>query len=294
MDSVTADPKKLSPENRGGFFDTAPAIVWRGRWIVLWATILLTSVAAISSWLVKPQYRATVVMAAVSENSSGGSLDGAGGALMSQFGGLASMMNLSFSGTDRKAESLAVLESELLTEKFIKEKNLLPVLYAERWDANNSKWLSSNEEVPTLWKANSKFKKKVRKLVTDSKSGLSTLSVTWSDPIVAATWANDLVAMANVYMRDRTIQESERNISYLQEQLTKTTVVAVQNSIAALLENEIKRAMLANGNNEYAFKIIDPAVPPEIPFTPGKLVWVLLGVFLGLGGSIGFLLARNL
>jgi len=51
--------------------------------------------------------------------------------------------------------------------------------------------------------------------VTDPKTGLVTLSITWNDPNIAAKWANGLVRMANDYLRDQAIEESERNIAYL-------------------------------------------------------------------------------
>ena len=69
--------------------------------------------------------------------------------------------------------------------------------------------------------------------------------------------------MANDNLRDRAIAESERNISYLNEQAAKTDVVGIRQTIYNIMETEINKAMLAKGSEEYAFKLIDPAVVPQ-------------------------------
>jgi uncharacterized protein involved in exopolysaccharide biosynthesis len=55
-----------------------------------------------------------------------------------------------------------------------------------------------------------------------------------------------------------------------------------------LIEAETKELMLANGKAEYAFTIVDPAVPPEIRISPKRTLMVLVGTSIGLllGGII--------
>ncbi len=52
--------------------------------------------------------------------------------LATQFGGLASLAGVSVSGDSRRSESVAVLQSEALTEQYIQANNLLPVLFREK------------------------------------------------------------------------------------------------------------------------------------------------------------------
>jgi len=115
--------------------------------------------------------------------------------------------------------------------------------------------------------------------VTDTKTGLVTLGISWKDPKLAAKWANDLVRMTNDYERDRALAESERNIRYLTEQAAKTDQVGIRETIYSLLESEFSKAMLAKGNEEFSFKIIDPATVPEKPTFPNRTVWMLGALF---------------
>jgi uncharacterized protein involved in exopolysaccharide biosynthesis len=267
------------------------AALWERRWLIASVTLALTVAAGVGAFVVQKRYDASVVIAPISEEAGAGRLGGGLGALVSQFGGFASAAGLSVSGNDRKNESLAILRSESLTTQFIEQNNLLPVLYADKWDAGHQRWSIDNAgKVPTLWKASEYFRKSLRNLTTDTKTGLSTLTVSWTDPVIAADWANRLVAMANDAIRNRTIKEAERNVAYLNEQVEKTNVVPVQNAISALLEDEIKKIMIARGNNEYAFKVIDPAVAPERPSFPSKMTWVVGGAVLGLVLSCGLVL----
>ena len=252
-------------------------VLWSGKWIVLSAAVIFAVAANVTSRFLDKQYESSVVVSAVSEDTNGSSF-GALGALASQFTGLAS---LAASGNNHKAESIAILQSETLTTAFIEKNNLLPVLYARKWDSVAGRW-KVPKDAPTPWMANRLFKTEVRRTSIDAKNGLLTLTITWKDPSLSAQWANGIVAMANEYIRAKAISDGERNVSYLNEQLAQSNVVAVQNSISSLLENEIKKIMLARGSDEYAFKIIDTATVPERPSSPNPIVWSIVGSTAGI------------
>jgi uncharacterized protein involved in exopolysaccharide biosynthesis len=255
--------------------------LWQTKWLVLVLSVAFAVVTTVAALAMPQTYESTITVSPVSEAPGSGQLSALGG-LATQFGGLASLAGLSVGGDSKKAESLAVLQSRALTNEYIRQNNLLPVLYADQWDAKNNRWdVSDQSSVPTLWEANEKFKK-IRTVSTDNKTGLVTLTIAWTDPKAAADWANDLVKMTNDYLRTAAIEESERNIAYLREQATKTDIVGVKQAIYSILQTEINKAMLARGSDQYALKIIDPAVPPESPSSPNVRVWALAGLFGGL------------
>ena len=115
------------------------------------------------------------------------------------------------------------------------------------------------------------------------------MEVEWKNPILAAMWANDLVKMANARLRNEAIEESEKNIGYLEKQLASTSAVEIQQAIYRLIEGQTKTKMLASTREEYAFTVIDPAVPPEERAGPKRLLIVLLGLIVGL--AAGFTVA---
>lgn len=239
-------------------------------------------IAVAVAFLLPPIYRAEVLLAPVSDDQSG-----AAAGLTSQLGGIASLAGISLGGSGGgKDEFIAILQSRVLSDFFVRENNLLPILFEDDWDAAAGKWKSSDPaDVPTLWDAFKLMEKKVRQIAVDKKTGLVTLSIEWKDPELAAHWTEGLVKRTNAYLRQQAVQHAERNLAYLQDQARKTTSVELQQAIYRLMETEVKKAMLANVNEEYAFKVLDPAVVPEEKVRPKRLI------IIGVGGVLGFLAA---
>ena len=260
-------------------------IVSDAKVLIFCVTLATTIAATLAAFFVPKVYQATVVVSPVADNGS--SQLGALSSLATQFSGLASISGLSLTeGSAKRNESVAVLQSESLTERYIEKNNLLPILFREKWDAAKGGWrTTAADEVPTLWKGNVYFKKKVRSLTSDSRTGLVTLKITWTDPQLAAQWANDLVKETNSHLQGVAISEAERNIAYLREQMAKSDLVAVREAISSILQSEINNEILARGKDQYALKIIDPAVPPEQPEWPLKVPWIAAGFFVGLLAS---------
>jgi uncharacterized protein involved in exopolysaccharide biosynthesis len=268
------------------------SIFWRGKWLIVTVSLGLAVAGGFASLIVPKSYVASAIVVPVSTSSSGGSLGGLG-ALASQFGGLASLAGVAVPGDSKKFEAIAVLQSELITEQYIRDNNLLPIIFYKRWNSNLGKWKDANKKVPTLWEANDYFKRQVRAVSTDTKTGLSTMSITWSDPKVAAAWVNDLIRLTNEYLRAKAIRESEANMAYLNEQILKTDVVAMKQGIYSMLQGELNKAMVAKGTEEFALKTIDPAVAPDRPASPKPAVWTLFGLFVGLLISSIFVYYRS-
>lgn len=270
--------------------------LWRFKWVVLILTMVIGVGAGFVARALPKQYLASVVVSPVTEDPSA-KLGGLS-SMLSEVGGLASTLGgLSMGGGSQKGEYVAVLQSEALTEDYIRSKGLLQVLYAKLWDPVAGKWkVKEARKQPTVWKANQLFKKSIRTVVTDNRTGLVTMTLKWTDPVAAATWANDLVRLTNDYLRQKAIAESDRNIAYLGEQASKTEVIGVKQAVYSILESEINKEMIARGRDEYALRVVDPAVPPEVATSPVPILWAVAGsviTFMLCTATLYFHLARK-
>jgi uncharacterized protein involved in exopolysaccharide biosynthesis len=270
-------------------FDIWERLLKRWRLIAL-VTAAITIVAIVVALIATPIYDAKVVML-ISSDENSKNLQGLSG-IASQLG--LGALGLGMAESNHKAESLATIQSRILTEGYIRDKNLLPILFDKDWDAGRKQWKNPNKP-RTLWDGNKIFDKKIRAVVEDRKTGLVTLTITWKDREMAAQWANDLVARTNAHVRQRALDLSTGNLAYLNEELKSTNVVETQQAIYKLIEGEIKTTMLARGNEQYAFTVIDPAVVPQDKSNIRRLFVVLIGFFAGLVlGALWALLGHRL
>jgi uncharacterized protein involved in exopolysaccharide biosynthesis len=267
-------------------------LLWRAKWSIFAIVLVFAAAAGAVAFMSPKQYEATITLAAANNSPGGGQMGNLGG-MASQFGGLAALAGISVGGDSSKSESIAVLQSERLTETYIRQNQLLPVLFHKNWDAGRKAWnIQDPLKIPTLWKANREFDKSIRKVTVNAKTGIVTLTMTWEDPVLAANWANGMVQLTNEFLLEKAIREAEHNIDYLNTSAGKSNVVEERQAIYSILKTEINRAMLARGSNEYAFKILDPAVTPEMASSPRKMLWTLAGAAFGLLAALLWVFAR--
>lgn len=263
-----------------------------GKWLIIGLMALCTLAATGLAFLMTPKYEAKVIASFTEESKSGGGLS----ALAGQFGGLADMAGISLGGGGNKEATLAYLKSRAFIDGFIVENALMPVLYSSIWDAEKKTWkVDDPVKAPTPWKAYQLFSGRILALNFDKKTNLVTLTITWKDRNQAVTWANELIKRANENLRQRTIEETRQSLTYLEKELQKTSVVEVQNTIYRVMESQIKTMMMANTQEQYALKIIDPAqaVDEDAFVSPKRPMMIALGAAGGLFLGIVLVFLRN-
>ena len=268
------------------------ALLVRRKWSIIATTIALMLSAMVAALILPKQYVATTTIAVSSESMDQGGVGG-GQAMLSSFGGLASMIGLSRQTASPEAVDVATLKSLILTEKFAEVHQLAPILFGKYWNATTRRWTGKyRHHAPTVWDTAEFFRKKVISLVVHPKTGLIEVSASWTDPKLAAQWSNDIVAMTNSYLREKSIREIQREIAYLEGQATQTSDISVREGIYSLIRREVGRMTIVQGNRQFAFSVIDPAFVPERPYSPRPVLWSLAGMLAGLILSSGMIIMR--
>lgn len=269
------------------------ASLWDGKWWITLFTALSTLAAGLYAFTATPMYKVEAVVQLRDESKAGG--------LGSQLGGLAALAGVSVSGGDSNREyALKLLESRRLVQTFIEEENLLPRLYEDRWDEQTQSWilepgLFSDEppKPPTAWHGYGTFTKDVYALAEDTKTGVLTLSITWHDPEEATRWLQRFLTKADTMLTQTVIEQAQGNLKYLEEQLESASTAEVRQAVAGMMENEMKKLMVASNVERGAMTIIDPPMVPLEPFKPNKPLILVLGFMLGGMLGVTFVLVRN-
>ncbi len=254
-------------------------VIWGKRKLIIGVVFAVALLAAGISLTMPNIYRAEVVLAPVSdEGSKSGGISSALGGL----GGLASMAGISLGGGGSVEENLAVLKSREFLWQFIKDQKLMPVLFADDWDADKKGWKEDDPaKQPGLWDAYRLFTKGgLLSVSKDKDSGLVTVSIEWKDAALAADWANMLVNRLNEFLRQQAISRSNGNLHYLNKELSRTHVADMRQALFELISQQQKKAMLANTQKEFAFQVIDKAVAPDRKAKPKRSLIVILSAFV--------------
>jgi hypothetical protein len=293
---------QLLPEPLSGYFLLVPpqqtddvinlrgvmriiATAWKPLALVAFACGLVTAGLSLT---LRDWYRAEVLVAPVVPDS----VDQHSG-LENELGGIASIVGVELPGEGgKKAQAYATLTSKGFAGEFITSLNLMPILFADKWDANTHNWRKGIKP-PTLEGGIRKFTSSVRVIAQDKKTGLVKISVDWYSPQLATLWANRTVEMVNDKLRTEAINDADRSIDYLNKELATTNTVEMQRGIYRVMEDQLTTAMLANVQREYAFKVIDPAVVPMQKYGPHRSILTLVGAAVGFFGGLAVLWFRR-
>ena len=200
--------------------------------------------------------------------------------MTASLGGLASLAGISNDGNSLKVDNaIAILKSRTFIQSFIADQDIMPILFPDNWES---------EEPPSFWLAYEKFER-LMDISKDPKTGIIEVSFSWNDPKIAAQWANNIIDKLNNHLKITAIEESERSVAYLEQQLPKTSLKAAELVLYSLIETETRKIMVANSREQYLFKIIDKAIPAERRTSPVRRVIVMVGTILGF--FIGIIIA---
>lgn len=282
--------------------------LWQGKWIIIAVTFVF-AVGSVLFALSQPNiYKADTLLAPAESSGSGGLAKMAG-----QLGGLATLAGVNLGSGESSQTELAaqVMKSRQFIQHFIEKYELLvPLMAGKEWDLSSNQLIINNElydeqtrtwlrepqglrgAKPTAQEAHETFIKEILTVSTDKTSGLYTVSVSHYSPFIAQQWATWLVEEINQVMRERTIAETTQNLNYLQEQLQRTSVADMQATFYKLIEEQTKSLMLAEVQDEFVFKVVDPAVVPELKDKPKRALICVLGTLLGGMFGVAIVLVR--
>jgi hypothetical protein len=256
----------------------------RARLLLIICISLAFGVAmAALAFYMKPVYRGFAVLAPVSESRDpfGGGLESSLAAIGGSITALTGAGGLS--EADRETdEAMTILGSREFTEGFIRDNNLLPVLFPKLWDARVGRWKDGIKKTPTLARGYILFNQ-IRKIDRNADNDFVTLQIDWADRVKAAQWTNQMAQRLNDEMRKRAIENADASLLYLKKELANTYEVATREAVSRLMESQIKKKMLANVTQEFALRFVDEATVPDadFPTRPKKLLLVGAGVVFG-------------
>jgi len=275
-----------APDTHASPIGLSDLIIWlRSNWLaILVPAVAFAILGIVYSVIATPRYKVHALLAPAESSMSSQAL----GQLSNQLGALGLGRMFDREQTKPVDVAIAVLESRRFLGDFISRHNLMPILFADRWDETAQDWYQDGERPPSI---NDGYHKLTRKLLfvdTDEVTGFVTVSLEWQDAQLANSWLIALIADLNKDIRQRERDEALRSLQFLKEELNRTDLVDLRVALNQLSLAELQKLTLANVREEFAFKIIDPPDLPDAddPDWPKPLLIIIgaaiFGVLAGL------------
>lgn len=249
--------------------------------MLIGAVALVFAIAAnIGTRFMQRAYMSSISMLSAQEDN-----DTAVQRVTSQLGAVAGLLGVGGQGGRRDVnESLATLRSRSLVGDFLKAEGFLDDIY----DLFGPEALAGLSEDDRLQAAISYFQDNVLTVAYDTRTSLMVVSMTWIDRHVAAKLANDYIAFANEAMRQRAIASARNRIEFLHKAADDAATVDLRQAIYRLVETQVNAEMMAQTKPDYAFLIMDPAVPSGVGGYVRPQKWLLTVIAGMFGGGLAF------
>ncbi len=283
-------------------------VLLEGKWIIVSLTAFASIVGVIYSLSLPNIYESKAMLVPVNSSS------GISGALGS-YSGLAGIAGISLpSGGDEGNSAKAIQKISSLS---FFENNILPNIHlpdlmaVKSWnsktntltfddsiyDTNSNTWIRDysypQQQIPSAQESFEVFKTAHLSLSEDKKSGFITLAIKHQSPFIAKQWVELVINQVNAFYRQKDKSESEKSVSYLNQQISITGLSEIKQVIAQLLQEETKKLTLIEANQYYVFDYIDPPAVMEQKSEPKRSLICILSALLGGMLSIVLVLIRH-
>jgi hypothetical protein len=283
-------------------------ILLDAKWIIVSLTAFASIVGVIYSLSLPNIYESKATLAPINSSS------GISGALGS-YGGLAGLAGISLpSGGDEgnfkkailKITSLSFFENSILTNIYLPDlmavkswnSKINTITFDDSiFDTNSNTWIRDfsypQQQIPSAQESFEVFITEHLGLSEDKKSGFITLSIKHQSPFIAKQWTELVVNEINAFYRQKDKSDSEKAVSYLNQQISMTGLSEIKQVIAELLQEETKKLTLIEANQYYVFDYIDPPAVMEKKSEPKRALICIFSALLGGMLSLLFVLIRH-
>ena len=282
-------------------------VLLEGKWIIVSVTTLVTIIGVIYSLLLPNIYESKTLLVPV--NSSSGIAGALGG-----YGSFAGLAGISLPTGGDEGNSVKAIQKIGSLSFF--ENNIMPNIYlpdlmaVKSWnskintvsfnediyDTSSNTWIGDNpdpmQKMPSAQKSFAVFKSKLS-LIVNKQTGFVTLSIKHQSPFLAKQWAELVVNEVNSFYRQKDKLESEKAVSYLNQQISMTSLSEIKQVLAQLLQEETKKLTLIEANQFYVFDYIDPPAVMELKSEPKRAIFCILSALLGGILSVLFVTIRH-
>lgn len=226
--------------------------------------------------------------------------------MLGQYSGMASLAGISLpSESGSKAqEAIARIKSfEFFSNYFLPQIKLENLMGVKQWNqasntliydasafnSESNQWVRKvsppKSSIPSSQAAYNRYQS-IMSIAEDKKTSFITLSVEHESPFVAQQWVEIIMDQIDQVMRDQDRQTARKSIEYLNTLAPTVNYEEIKQALSSLQQEQMKRLMMVEANDNYIFKVLDSPIVPEVKVKPKRPLIVILGSLLGVMLSV--------
>ena len=226
--------------------------------------------------------------------------------MLGQYSGMASLAGISLpSESGSKAqEAIARIQSfEFFSNSFLPHIKLENLMAVKKWNqasntltydasafnSESGQWVRKvkppTSTIPSSQEAYKQYQE-IMSVSEDKKTSFVTLSVEHESPVIAQQWVEIMMDQIDQVMRDQDRQTAMQSIAYLNSLAPTVNYEEIKQALASLQQEQMKRLMMVEANENYIFKVLDSPIVPEMKVKPKRSLIVILGTMLGMMLSV--------
>ena len=270
-------------------------VLWDKIFYIGAITSIFSLISIIYALMLPNIYQSKATLMAV-EQSSGMS------GMVGRYSGMASLAGISLDSKSgsKDQEAIARIKSfEFFSNNFLpnmKLENLMAVkkwnqasntltYYAGDFNSESRQWLRKakppRSNIPTSQEAYEEFVE-IMSVNKDKKTNLVTLMVEHKSPFIAQQWVEIMINQIDQVMRDQDRQTATKSIEYLNTLAPTVINEDIKKALSALQQEQMKRLMMVEANDNYVFKVLDSPIAAELKSKPRRSLIVIWGTILGM------------
>ena len=270
-------------------------VLWDKIFYIGAITSVFSLISIIYALMLPNIYQSKATLMAVEQGSGMSGMVG-------RMSGMASLAGISLDSksSSKDQEAIARIKSfEFFSNNFlpnIKLENLMAIkkwnqasntitYHASDFNSDSGQWLRKakppRSNIPTSQEAYEEFME-IMSVNKDKKTLLVTLSVEHKSPFIAQQWVEIMINQIDQVMRDQDRQTATKSIEYLNSLAPTVNYEEIKKALSALQQEQMKRLMMVEANDNYIFKVLDSPIAPELKSKPKRSLVVIWGTILGM------------
>ncbi len=278
-------------------------------WRTISSSFVISSVLIVIFSLNLPNiYQSSALLAPSNDqNLAPGNLRNIGG--LASIAGINLPSNASIDNTQEaleKMQSLSFFANEIMPEIYLAE-----LLAVNSWDPIKNRTIFDNDiydektnnwvrdveypktQIPSAQESFDVFKNNHLIITEDQITGFIRISIRHQSPYVAKKWVELMITKINAFYRQKDKLEAEIAVSYLNEQIAKTSLAEIKQIMAEIQKQEIQKLTMIEAKESYVFDYIDPPEAMEVKNSPNRAIICILGAFFGTMLGVFIVLLRH-